>query len=260
MVFRVALLATAALLLATAANAQSCSGNMRRENNGVDVCDAATFRSNIGAASSVSSSPGGSSGNLQYNNAGAFGGVPTVNGDGTLNTTTGALVVTKTNGSNFAASATTDATNADNISSGTVAIDRLPTGTTSSSSTIPLNNSTRLNYAALNLDIGTVATATSTAAPSVKVVFGLAAGTYEIPAFTTPRVSCGTNPGGTMTLVWKKNGSTTLCTMSLSTSCAVSSCSIANTSFADTDYLTVESTADATVTGLAFGVPLQKKD
>jgi hypothetical protein len=68
-------------------------------------------------------SPGGSSGQLQYNNSGAFGGVPTVNGDGTLNTGTGALTVTKLNsvspGSFFSG---TDAANL----TGTLSLSRLP--------------------------------------------------------------------------------------------------------------------------------------
>ena len=49
--------------------------------------------------------PGGSSGQVQYNNLGAFGGF-TVSGDGTLNTSTGALTVTKTSGTSFGALAT----------------------------------------------------------------------------------------------------------------------------------------------------------
>lgn len=52
-----------------------------------------------------SGSPGGASGQIQYNNAGAFGGV-TISGDGTLNASTGALVITKTNGAAFGPLAT----------------------------------------------------------------------------------------------------------------------------------------------------------
>lgn len=72
--------------------------------------------------------PGGTSGQVQYNNAGSFGGF-TVNGDGTLNTSTGALVVTSTNGTAFAASATVNALNASNINSGILGVAEGGTGT-----------------------------------------------------------------------------------------------------------------------------------
>ncbi len=61
--------------------------------------------SDCGAGGGGGGSPGGSSGQLQYNNGGVFGGL-TISGDGTLNTTTGALTVTETNGVAFGTAAT----------------------------------------------------------------------------------------------------------------------------------------------------------
>lgn len=64
-------------------------------------------------------------GQLQYNAGGFFAGL-TLTGDCTLVYTTGVITCTKTNGVAFSPSATTDTTNATNITSGTVGATRLP--------------------------------------------------------------------------------------------------------------------------------------
>lgn len=74
---------------------------------------------------SGSTTPGGSPGQGQWNSAGSFGGY-TTSGDCTQNFSTGVITCTKTNGSNFAPSATTDTTNGANISSGTFLAARMP--------------------------------------------------------------------------------------------------------------------------------------
>ena len=76
-------------------------------------------------------SPGGSTGQLQWNNAGVFAGT-TLIGDVTFVASTGVVTVGSTNGAAFARSATVDATNAGNINAGTLPAARLPNPTTTS--------------------------------------------------------------------------------------------------------------------------------
>jgi hypothetical protein len=89
--------------------------------------------------------PGGGNGSLQWNSAGTFAGL-TVGGDGTLNTSTGVLTITKTGGVAFANSATVDTTDATNITSGTLPNARLVgiPNTALANSSIQINTSSPL--------------------------------------------------------------------------------------------------------------------
>jgi hypothetical protein len=82
-----------------------------------------------GAGSGATTTPGGSTGQLEYNNAGAFGGF-TLGGDCTL--TVPNIVCTKSNGVSFAPSAFTNTMDASNITSGTLATSLLAPGAAAS--------------------------------------------------------------------------------------------------------------------------------
>lgn len=99
----------------------------------VTLVDNGTGTVTIAASGSGgSTTPGGSSGQIQYNAAGVFGGF-TMAKDCTFSQPN--ITCTKTNNVAFAASATTDTTNAANISSGNLAVARLNGGTGATSST-----------------------------------------------------------------------------------------------------------------------------
>lgn len=108
--------ATAAAASATAAaNSAASTGISGLTNHGIPVANTTT---------SLNTSLILTNGQLVVGATGANPTVQSVSGDATLSAA-GALTVTKTNGTSFASSATTDTTNASNISSGTLNINRV---------------------------------------------------------------------------------------------------------------------------------------
>jgi hypothetical protein len=184
-----------------------------------------------GAATNSGGTPGGTSGQLQYNNSGAFGGV-TVSGDGTLNTSTGALTVTKTGGTAFGALATvtpgtgvatalTDATG----SAGGFPV--LATGGYLAAAQFPAMTGDVTNTAgALATTVGSIggksvtlgAGLTTTGAGAATLAFGASTQTYTFPSATATLAQLGaqtftgaqTFPASGIILDGSSTGATTL--------------------------------------------------
>ncbi len=101
--------------------------------SGTTITDGGAGLVTIAVTGGGGTTPGGSDGQVQYNATGVFGGF-TMGGDCTI--TVPNIVCTKTNGVAFAASATTNTTNASNITSGNMSIARV--GSAGLSATSPL--------------------------------------------------------------------------------------------------------------------------
>lgn len=118
-------------------------------------------------------SPGGSTGAIQVNGgSGTFAGMPAMNGDATINTTTGAISVTKTGGVAFGTAATQN------------------TGT--SGATIPLLNSANTWSGVQSINSGDLSLKGATSGSTLLNATAVASGTVTIPATTDTLVGKAT--------------------------------------------------------------------
>jgi hypothetical protein len=126
--------------------------------------------------------PGGSNGQVQYNNSGSFAGF-TVSGDCTLVASTGVITCTGTSGTPFAPSATINTANAANISSGVLAAARGGTGV-SNTGTLIVPSNAQLTAAAAGIGVWTGGNLTGLTASAGQLLIGQGASTPTFNAMS----------------------------------------------------------------------------